>query len=222
MSELLKKYGFVVVHYALVKLIGAVPAFLYGRLFSEFAFAKKNNYLSKEGCFVTSFDNLVDVGLSLHEISYALDTLQNKDFIYFKNLKDGLILISLNEDTLLDFVEAEKSKKLINWSWNRNLNSVQKNIWKFSKDRAFKISLYRAKKYIQIYTNNNEIQELFLRFLLAVYEMKNWILSNKEIQKLISWLDENTTSDDEKVVVLKQTICGGYTKFFLPYELKDK
>lgn len=218
----LNTLGNVNVYYSLVKSIGLIPAFLLGRLLSEENYAKKHGFTNGYDGFLTNISILESTGLSVEDIYYGLNILSDLDFICADQEIDSFVFdISIHHTTIINYVKSvEKERNYQNW--DSGLSSVQKEILKKENVIAKACALTRARKLISEYTDNKELQDLFVDYVESSQETIDSVVSDTWIRIAIEDLDVYNSSDEEKIQTINNSIACGYLRLYPPYHYYKK
>ncbi len=114
----IRKLGYLMVGYSLLKALGPLATLVLERLHTEYQHAIRNELLYK-GKFSVSIQHLVFyLGISPQDVVNAMNKLVDLDLIGVEKLKDGIYCVEIHEEEVYNFEktnEAEKHYKMYDY-----------------------------------------------------------------------------------------------------------
>ena len=111
------------VYYAFTRTLGALPALLLSRLFSEYNYAEKNNFIINDLFFTKKELLTYQLGCDLDELDNALDVLNTENLLESFNNHFNCLLIKLNIENIIEFIDEIETNTIDN-SWDIGLNDA--------------------------------------------------------------------------------------------------
>ena len=126
--KLIRKLGYLLVSYSLLKILGKTTAIILERLHTEYNFAKRHDYINN-GYFGIDIDELsCSLGLSRNKVIISLSKLMEYELIQVLQIND-IPMVYINQERIIQFVkESEKENNYDDW--DNGLKSIQYNAYK--------------------------------------------------------------------------------------------
>ena len=126
--KLIRKLGYLLVSYSLLKILGKTTAIILERLHTEYNFAKRHDYINN-GYFGIDIDELsCSLGLSRNKVIISLSKLMEYELIQVLQIND-IPMVYINQERIIQFVkESEKENNYDDW--DNGLKSIQYSAYK--------------------------------------------------------------------------------------------